>query len=398
MTVAMKTAQMQSHSKYANRKIIRRMLILISLILAAALALIWYIQYQDIDIRAENSIRTYLFERDQYFDGRQFFGVYECFVGSDDLEYYDESDEELARYYNEHPERFSEGSITRYSDFNTFILARPIRASLKSYMPEQPVTCILICCDVSYYTNLIRNNMLVLFAALAGFILLLFAISRNTIHALDKKDEAMNNFFANASHEMKTPLMAIKGNADGIRSGYVEQDKGCEIIEKEADRMSGLISSILDISRLDSGAVQPDLELNDVREIIYDAITSVMQEAVNRKIELSVDLKEPAFRNCDERMLYSAFSNILTNGLRYADSLIRVYDEKPEEGKIRFVFENDGTPISEEDADHIFERFYKGDRGQSGIGMALAQEYIMLHGSEIEVGVREGRTAFSITL
>ena len=69
-----------------------------------------------------------------------------------------------------------------------------------------------------------------------------------------------------------------------------------------------------------------------------------------------------------------------------------------EESKIRFVFENDGTPISEEDAAHIFERFYKGDRGQSGIGMALAQEYIMLHGSRIEVGVRGERTAFSIIL
>ena len=394
----MKTAQMQSHSKYANRKIIRRMLILISLIIAIALALIWYIQYRDIDIRAENSIRTYLYARDQYFDGRSFFGVYECFVGSEDLEYYDEADEELAHYFKKHPERFSEDTVTRYSDFNTFILAQPIRASLRSYMPDKPVDYILICCDVSYYTKLIRNNMLLLFAALAGFILLLFVISRNTIHALDKKDEAMNNFFANASHEMKTPLMAIKGNADGILHGYVEQDKGCEIIEKEADRMSGLISSILDISRLDSGAVHPDLEQNDVREIIYDAISSVMQEAVNRNIELSVDLKEPAFRNCDERMMYSAFSNILTNGLRYADSLIRIYDEKPEEGGIRFVFENDGTPISEEDAAHIFERFYKGDRGQSGIGMALAQEYIMLHGSRIEVGVREGRTAFSIIL
>jgi len=191
--------------------------------------------------------------------------------------------------------------------------------------------------------------------------------------------------------------MAIKGNADGICNGYVEPAAGCEIIEKEADRMSGLISGILDISRLDSGMLVPDFVRTDVREIVYDAVTSVMQEASRRNLTIDVDIPDPVFRECDESMLYSAFSNILTNDIRYAESKIRIYTQ-PENSKMRFVFENDGTPISDEDQKHIFDRFYKGGGGQTGLGMALAQEYIKLHGSRICVQKEENRTIFFILL
>ena len=102
---------------------------------------------------------------------------------------------------------------------------------------------------------------------------------------------------------------------------------------------------------------------------------------------------------CDEDMLFSAFSNILTNSIRYAESNIYIEAARQKASdvlKIRIA--NDGKVISGEDAEHLFERFYKGTEGQTGIGMALCKEYIELHKGTIMVSVAEGRTVFEICL
>lgn len=82
----------------------------------------------------------------------------------------------------------------------------------------------------------------------------------------------MKDFFANASHELKTPLMAIRSYADGLESGLVAQDRACAVITKKADRMASLVNVVLEFSKLDSGTVQPHMAENDVREILYDAV------------------------------------------------------------------------------------------------------------------------------
>ena len=206
----------------------------------------------------------------------------------------------------------------------------------------------------------------------------------------------MRNFFANASHELKTPLMAIRGNVDGIRSGYVEPEKAYDVIEKETERMSALIGSILDLSKLDSGAVHMEVTMNDVREILYDAAGIILPEADKRGIQVNIEAAEPLFMECDERMIFSTFSNILTNALRYAEREISVRIEKQDKIIIRFI--NDGVPISDEEIAHIFDRFYKGDKGQTGLGVALAQEYVNLHGGEISAAARDNRTEFVIII
>ena len=375
------------------------MLIIVTVVALGVVAAYWLIAYSDLEARAERSIRKYLTDQELYYEDPTVLSVFFVYMGDDQEEYYEDSTEqELITLYQAHPERFSINTLRQYRDRDTIALYYPIKASLR-YSPSEDKTpdMMLVFCDISYDVRQIHNNVLIIAAVLAGFILLLFAVSRNTLRTLDKKDADMKNFFANASHELKTPLMAIKGNADGILNNYVETKTGCLVIEKEADRMSGLISSILDIARLDSGMMVPDVIRTDVREIIYDAISSVMQEASNRNLQIMVELEEPVIRECDESMLYSAFSTILTHDLRYARSWIRVSSE-PEGEKVRIRFENDGSPISEEDQLHVFDRFYKGEKGQNGIGMALAQEYVKLHGSEIQVHTTEKSTIFEILM
>ena len=372
---------------------------MVTVIAMGLLAAFWFIAFENLDSRAENSVRKYLKDRNRYFEDATTFPVFEVYLGKDlEMPWSGSSDEKMAILFRDHPERFPLNTFMRYFDPESFMVYYPMKVSMRGMdNPDRMQECLLFYCDISYELRLMHQNVLIIAGVLAGLILLLFVVSRYTLKTLDKKDQEIKNFFANASHELKTPLMAIKGNADGICNGYVEPKEGCEIIEKEADRMSGLISGILDISRLDSGMMVPDVVRMDVREIVYDAVSSVMQEAVNRKITIDVQIPEPVFRECDESMLYSAFSNILTNDIRYARSVIRVFTE-PAGDRTKFVFENDGTPISDEDREHVFDRFYKGGDGKTGLGMALAQEYVKLHGSEITVEAGQDCTIFAIVL
>ena len=401
----MKTQAVKGKKKASiNNRIIGRMLIALILITGGFVAGYAFIAWQDVVSRAELSLQQYLVDEDYYFNDRSgsLFYTYEYYVGDGDFLYMDFSEEALAGYYRNHKEQLPFGHTYRFMTWEYYMLFMPVENAVWEddiWGAAEDADAVLVYCEMSYEMSVIRSNVLLLSAVIAALLLLLFLVSRYTVKTLDAKDTGMKNFFANASHELKTPLMSIRGNVDGIRSGYVETRAGCEVIEKEVDRMSALISDILEISRLDSGAVKAEMLDNDVREILYDAASSVLPEIRRRGLTLEMELPDPIFRKCDEAMLYSAFSNILTNDIRFAESRIRVSAAgDASSGPVTISFENDGTPISREDSAHIFDRFYKGRKGQSGIGMALAQEYVKLHGSEIRVDVKNGCTVFEMAL
>lgn len=255
----------------------------------------------------------------------------------------------------------------------------------------------IIYSDVTFSVRMANITAVILCVIVAVFCVSLIFMGRRLANQLDRKDEGMKQFFANASHELKTPLMAIRGNIDGIRSGYVPTEKACGVIEKETDRMTALIGNILELSRLDSGSTAPVIVRVDLRETIYDACEIIQSPAREKGVEVRVEVDEPIFRECDEAMMFSAFSNILTNGIRYAQSEILISAERDNDS-LRLFFRNDGAAITEDDMLHIFDRFYKGAEGQTGIGMSLAREYVRLNGGDIAVKVVDGKTVFEIKL
>lgn len=257
----------------------------------------------------------------------------------------------------------------------------------------------LLYTDVSFSSDLVRTATAIMAVVVLVLSVLLYCAQRYTVKVLDSKDRGMKDFFANASHELKTPLMAIRSYAEGLESGLVEQEKACAVITKEADRMAGLVGAILEFSKLDSGTIQLHMAENDVREILYDAIQVIEQTAEQKGIEIVPKLPDPMLFTCDEELLFSAFSNILTNCVRYAESRITIsasLQKSPMALTIRIS--NDGQLISEQDAAHLFERFYEGAGGQTGIGMALSLEYVRLHQGNISVLARGGNTVFEVVL
>ena len=377
-----------------NRKAVMLMMTAMVAVMMILLAVFWLSESQEIRIRAEKSIRQTMVN--EAYEDRTLPPAYEFYTEELAEGILNEAETDLLNHYNENRSQYMSGNIYSFTGNGHYMYFTPINAARRGDEFISEDERLILYTDVSYSVHALHSSLVIMALGAALSVLLLFFISRRLLILLEKKDTSMRNFFANASHELKTPLMAIRGNVDGIRSGYVEPEKAYDVIEKETERMSALIGSILDLSKLDSGAVHMEVTMNDVREILYDAAGIILPEADKRGIQVNIEAAEPLFMECDERMIFSTFSNILTNALRYAEREISVRIEKQDKTIIRFI--NDGVSISDEEIAHIFDRFYKGDKGQTGLGMALAQEYVNLHGGEISAAARDNRTEFVIII
>lgn len=377
-----------------NRKAVMLMMTAMVAVMMILLAVFWLSESQEIRIRAEKSIRQTMVN--EAYEDRTLPPAYEFYTEELAEGILNEAETDLLNHYNDNRSQYMSGSIYSFTGNGHYMYFTPINAARRGDEFISEDERLILYTDVSYSVHALHSSLVIMALGAALSVLLLFFISRRLLILLEKKDNGMRNFFANASHELKTPLMAIRGNVDGIRSGYVEPEKAYDVIEKETERMSALIGSILDLSKLDSGAVHMEVTMNDVREILYDAVGIILPEADKRGIQVNIEAAEPLFMECDERMIFSTFSNILTNALRYAEREISVRIEKQDKIIIRFI--NDGVPISDEEIAHIFDRFYKGDKGQTGLGVALAQEYVNLHGGEISAAARDNRTEFVIII
>lgn len=377
-----------------NRKAVMLMMTALVAVIMILLAVFWLSESQEIRIRAEKSIRQTMVN--EAYEDRTLPPAYEFYTEELAEGILNEAETDLLNHYNENRSQYMSGNIYSFTGNGHYMYFTPINAARRGDEFISEDERLILYTDVSYSVHALHSSLVIMALGAVLSVLLLFFISRRLLILLEKKDNGMRNFFANASHELKTPLMAIRGNVDGIRSGYVEPEKAYDVIEKETERMSALIGSILDLSKLDSGAVHMEVTMNDVREILYDAVGIILPEADKRGIQVNIEAAEPLFMECDERMIFSTFSNILTNALRYAEREISVRIEKQDKIIIRFI--NDGVPISDEEIAHIFDRFYKGDKGQTGLGMALAQEYVNLHGGEISAVARDNRTEFVIII
>ena len=254
------------------------------------------------------------------------------------------------------------------------------------YIDIGPITRYIVTLNWAFFA--------VLLAISSVMCLLGFRFGRN----IEKEAERQQTFFQNASHELKTPLMAIQGYAEGIQAGVMDTASAAEVILKESDRMTELVDELLDISKIDMGRQPLTLSEMDVRELLYDSIRAVEPAAAASGITITPDFPEtPVMVSCDDTRLRRAVTNILSNGVRYARSELRLTccaDKR----NVTIRIQDDGDGIATEDLPHIFDRFYMGKSGKSGIGLALTKEIIHLHKGTIRAYNGDGGAVFEITI
>ncbi|MBS6458465.1 MAG: HAMP domain-containing histidine kinase [Firmicutes bacterium] len=190
---------------------------------------------------------------------------------------------------------------------------------------------------------------------------------------IEKEAERQQTFFQNASHELKTPLMAIQGYAEGIQAGVMDAGGAAEVILEESDRMTELVEELLDISKIDMGRQQLAFSEMDIRELLYDSIRAV-EPAAAGGIAIVPDFpEEPVMVSCDDTC-------------------------RADKRHVTIRIQDDGDGIAEEDLPHIFDRFYMGKSGKSGIGLALTREIIHLHKGTIRAYNGDTGAVFEISI
>ena len=214
---------------------------------------------------------------------------------------------------------------------------------------------------------------------------------------LSKYDNEQRIFFQNASHELRTPLMAIKCHAEGIECGIMDSKKSSEVIISEIDRLTELVEELLYISRIDNLNESFAMKEKDLRKTLEDCANSM--KAIFEKNSIKLNLKfdeEPIMYLYNEKQIYRAISNLLSNASHYAKSFITLGCEYVED-TIKITVLDDGEGISLDDLPYIFDRFYKGSNGRYGLGLSIVKLIVSLHNGSIDVSQDNG-TLFTITL
>jgi two-component system phosphate regulon sensor histidine kinase PhoR len=215
-------------------------------------------------------------------------------------------------------------------------------------------------------------------------------------------------FFTNASHELKTPITAIKGCAEILLSGSLPnetQTEFLEIIYKENERLGNLVNDLLLINRYDSNQIElnkKEFSLNDlIKEIITqtESIASLKNQEVLFDFDFGYNFKGDRFR------LEQCLLNLVTNAIHYSpdDTKINLSLAK-EQTDIVIKIKDEGIGIPQKDVKHIFERFYRVDRardrhtGGTGLGLSIVKSIVEAHDGKIKVKSEEGKgTTFIIS-
>ncbi|NLK00066.1 MAG: HAMP domain-containing histidine kinase [Clostridia bacterium] len=199
-------------------------------------------------------------------------------------------------------------------------------------------------------------------------------------------DAAQRRFLQNASHELKTPLMSIQGYAEAVKDGVVdgeeEVDRSMDVVIRESQRLKDMVEDIIFLSKLENFEEQYDYNEVEIEELLHEAVESVQGFAGDRGITLRFSPDTMTSLYCDGEKMLRVFVNILGNAVNHASDEVAISVEQAGDG-CKVIFQDDGEGFTEKDLDRLFDRFYKGSGGGSGLGMAIARTIVGNHGGGI---------------
>jgi two-component system sensor histidine kinase KdpD len=213
--------------------------------------------------------------------------------------------------------------------------------------------------------------------------------------ALRRADRLKDSLLAAVSHDLRTPLTAIKGIANEVWRGG--DPRRARVIEQESDRLTSLVEDLLELSQLNAGGLRVNIALNTADDIIGSALERIEAAHGTSRIEVEVaGTGEMLVGACDVSHTVRALTNLLENALKYsgpdAPVVLRVSSD---ERRLLFEVEDGGPGIAPEDGERIFEPFYRGRgvpdgvRG-TGLGLAIARQLAEAQHGTLTYSPREG--------
>lgn len=224
----------------------------------------------------------------------------------------------------------------------------------------------------------------------------------NMADSLENLEKMRSSFVANVSHDLRTPMTTIAGFIDGIRDGVIpkeEQAHYLEVISAEVHRLSRLVSSLLDLSRLQAGDRKLTPTAFDVCEMGRVILISFEQQIEEKRLNVEFECdRDRIMIYADHDAIYQVFYNICHNALKFSKEggLLRVAITERAHRVTVSVY-NEGQGIPKEDLPYVFERFYKTDKSRSldksgvGLGLFISKTIVEAHGERIWVNSESGK-------
>jgi len=240
---------------------------------------------------------------------------------------------------------------------------------------------------------------------LAGALVVLHDITR-----LRHLEQVRRDFVANVSHELRTPLASIKGYAETLRDGALE-DKANRLefvktIEEQAVHLAKLVDDLLDLSSIESGQRPPRLARIELRSLAVDVARRFAPIAAERGVALSVRSAGPASATADAEQVRQVLANLVDNAIKYTEKGGKIdVSLEPRDGETVVSVSDTGVGIPESDLSRVFERFYRVDKSRSreaggtGLGLAIVKHLVEAQGGRVWVESRQpGGSTFSFSL
>ncbi|MBO5415272.1 MAG: sensor histidine kinase [Clostridia bacterium] len=233
----------------------------------------------------------------------------------------------------------------------------------------------------------------------------------NMAESLDNYDTMRNTFISNVSHDLRTPMTSISGFVDGILDGVIppeQYDYYLRIISSEVKRLSRLVASLLDLSRIQAGERKFTMAPFDICEMGRQIIISFEQKIEEKHLEVEFICDEDNMSVVADRdAIYQTMYNLCDNAVKFSTDggLLRIEIKKIKSKKILVSVYNEGQGIPPADLPYVFERFYKSDKSRGlnksgvGLGLYISKTVIDAHGEKIWVESEfERNCRFSFTL
>ncbi len=233
----------------------------------------------------------------------------------------------------------------------------------------------------------------------------------NMAESLDNYDTMRNTFMSNVSHDLRSPMTSISGFVDGILDGVIPPEKHeyyLRIVSTEVKRLSRLVASLLDLSRIQAGDRKFTMAPFDITEMCREILISFEQKINDKHLEVEFDCADSSLTVVADRdAIYQIAYNLCDNAVKFAaeGGVLRIAVKRLKNRKVLVSVYNDGQGIAPADIPYVFERFYKSDKSRglnkngAGLGLFISKTIIEAHGEEIWVESNyEKDCCFSFTL
>ena len=223
-----------------------------------------------------------------------------------------------------------------------------------------------------------------------------------------RAEATRRDFVANASHELRTPIAAIRAAAETLLSGAVD-DPGAargfiEIVSRHAERLSRLTQDLLDLSRIESRQLRIETSLLDAAPIARQVVELLAPVAREKGLALATEVPDATMVRADARALEQVLVNLVDNGIKYtAQGGVTVAAGRSDHG-LALTISDTGLGIERHHLPRIFERFYRVDAGRSrdqggtGLGLAIVKHLVIAMGGDVSVESGSAGTRFSVHL